>query len=56
MRVRSESYSLDYFYLLTEPSVQRDQDTVTLFEDDIQTAYVKGSFWVWTSDYDAFNV
>ena len=51
MRVRSESYSLDYFYLLTEPSVQRDQDTVTLFEDDIQTAYVKGSFWVRVSDW-----
>jgi len=52
MRVRSESsHNFDHFRVLTEPSVQRDQDTATLFEDDIQTVDVKGSYWVRTSDW-----
>jgi len=51
MRVRSESsHNFDRSRVLTEPSVQCDQDTATLFEDEIQTVDAKGSFWVRTLD------
>jgi len=47
----SLSHNFDHFRVLTESSVQRDQDTATLFEDEIQTVDAKGSFWVRTSDW-----
>ena len=51
MGVRSESsQNFDRFRVLTEPSVQRHQDTDTLSEDNIQTADANGSSWVRTSN------
>ena len=45
------SHKFAHFRVLTESSVQRDQDTATLFEDNIQTADAKGFYWVRTSDW-----